>query len=226
MKKRGIKRYVQISTDEVYGSIETGSFSETSPLNPNSPYASSKAGGDLLVRAYHKTYGLPVIITRSSNNYGPFQYPEKFIPLFITNALSGQKLPLYGDGLNVRDWIFVLDNCEALDLVLRDGKIGEIYNIGGGNEKQNIEIVKLILSKLKKPESMIEYVKDRPGHDRRYDIDCAKIKSQLGWKPGTDFEDGISRTVDWYVKNADWWKQIKEKQKEYSEFYNTWYKKR
>ncbi|MBU4490550.1 MAG: dTDP-glucose 4,6-dehydratase, partial [Actinobacteria bacterium] len=174
---RGISRYVQISTDEVYGSIEDGSFTEDSPIVPNSPYAASKAGGDLLVRAYHQTYGMPVIITRSSNNFGPYQYPEKLIPLFITNALEDIALPLYGDGLNVRDWLFVSDNCQAIDLVLRKGEIGEVYNIGGGQERTNIEITRAILSILGKPESLIEYVDDRPGHDRRYSLEFDKTRA-------------------------------------------------
>jgi dTDP-glucose 4,6-dehydratase len=226
VKKHKIKRYIQISTDEIYGSIEKGSFTEQSPLNPNSPYAASKASGDLLVRAYYKTYNLPLIITRSSNNFGPFQYPEKFIPLFITNALSELKLPLYGDGKNVRDWIYVEDNCEAIDLVLRNGNEGEVYNIGGGNERKNIEIVKIILKKLGKPESIIEYVKDRPGHDQRYSLDCSKIKKEFGWSPKYNFEEALSKTVDWYSSNIDWWKKIKEKQKEFKEFYSEWYQKR
>jgi len=226
VKKHKIKRYIQISTDEIYGSIEKGSFTEQSPLNPNSPYAASKASGDLLVRAYYKTYNLPLIITRSSNNFGPFKYPEKFIPLFITNALSELKLPLYGDGKNVRDWIYVEDNCEAIDLVLRNGNEGEVYNIGGGNERKNIEIVKIILKKLGKPESIIEYVKDRPGHDQRYSLDCSKIKKEFGWSPKYNFEEALSKTVDWYSSNIDWWKKIKEKQKEFKEFYSEWYQKR
>ncbi|HTY14060.1 MAG TPA: dTDP-glucose 4,6-dehydratase [Candidatus Omnitrophota bacterium] len=226
VKKQGIKRFLHISTDEVYGSIESGSFSEKSPLSPNSPYAASKAGGDLLVLAYRKTYGLPVVITRSSNNYGPYQYPEKLISLFVTNALTGKKLPLYGDGKNVRDWLYVKDNCEAIDLVMRKGREGEVYNIGGGNERQNLEIVKIILSELKLEDSSIEYVKDRPGHDRRYSIDCSKVKAELGWVPATDFEKGIRETVAWYVEHGPWWKKIKEKQKEFNEFYSEWYKKR
>jgi len=226
VKKHKIKRYIQISTDEIYGSIEKGSFTEQSLLNPNSPYAASKASGDLLVRAYYKTYNLPLIITRSSNNFGPFQYPEKFIPLFITNALSGLKLPLYGDGKNVRDWIYVEDNCEALDIVLHKGIEGQTYNIGGGNERQNIEIVKIILKKLGRPESIIEFVKDRPGHDRRYSLDCGKIKKDLGWSPKYNFEEALNKTVDWYSSNIEWWGKIKDKQKEFSEFYSEWYQKR
>lgn len=222
VKKFNIFRYLHISTDECYGSIEAGSFTEESPLKPNSPYASSKAGADLLVRAYFKTYGLPVVITRSSNNYGPFQYPEKLISLFITNALEGKKLPLYGDGRQVRDWLYVEDNCEAIDLVLQKGKVGEIYNIGGGCEKQNIEIASFILKELDLSEDLIEYVKDRPGHDRRYSLDCSKIK-KLGWRSKTSFEEGLKKTIHWYGSSRDWWHKIKEKQKEFQEFYREWY---
>ena len=222
VKKHKIERYVHISTDEVYGSIEKGSFTEDSPLRPNSPYAASKAGGDLLVRSYFKTYGLPVIITRSSNNYGPYHYPEKVIPLFITNAMQGKKLPLYGDGRNVRDWLYVEDNCAGIDTVLRKGRVGEIYNIAGENEKQNIEITKLILKELGQSEGLIEYVKDRPGHDRRYSLDCSKLK-EMGWKPKVGFEEGIKRTVGWFRQSRDWWMKIKEKQKEFQKFYAEWY---
>jgi len=207
VKKFKVTRYLHISTDEVYGSIEKGSFTEESTLSPNSPYAASKAGGDLIVRSYFKTYNLPVVITRSSNNYGPYQYPEKVMPLFITNALRDQKLPLYGDGKNVRDWLYVEDNCEAIDLVLRKGKDGEIYNIGGESERQNIAVTQSILKQLGKPESLIEYVKDRPGHDRRYSLDCSKVK-KLGWKPKADFEESLKRTVAWYQNNRDWWEKL------------------
>lgn len=224
VKKFKVSRYLHISTDEVYGSIEKGSFTEESPLHPNSPYAASKAGGDLLVRSYFKTYGLPVLITRSSNNYGPYQYPEKLIPLFITNALEGKKLPLYGDGKNVRDWLYVVDNCEAIDLVLQKGQEGEIYNIGGGNERQNIEITKFILKELGLSQDNIEFVKDRPGHDRRYSLDCSKVK-KLGWKPKTNFEEGLKQTIAWYKNNQDWWKKIKQKSKEFKKFYEDWYKR-
>jgi dTDP-glucose 4,6-dehydratase len=224
VKKFKIPRYLHISTDEVYGSIEKGSFTEESPLHPNSPYAASKAGGDLIVRSYFKTYNLPVVITRSSNNYGPYQYPEKVMPLFITIALRDQKLPLYGDGKNVRDWLYVEDNCEAIDLVLQKGKDGEIYNIGGESERQNIEVTKLILKQLGKPESLIEYVKDRPGHDRRYSLDCSKVK-KLGWKPKADFEESLRKTIEWYRANQEWWVKIKERQKEFKEFYKDWYSK-
>jgi dTDP-glucose 4,6-dehydratase len=225
VKKNKISRYLQISTDEVYGSIEHGAFTEENTLSPNSPYSASKAGGDLLVRAYFKTFKLPVIITRSSNNYGPFQYPEKIIPFFVTNALSGQKLPLYGDGKNVRDWLYVKDNCEALDIVVHRGKEGEIYNIGGVNEEENITIAKTILLELKLPESMIEYVKDRPGHDRRYALSIAKIKKEFGWEPKRNFKSAMSETIVWYKENTQWWKEIKEKQKEFNEFHSAWYKR-
>ncbi|MFH1347437.1 MAG: dTDP-glucose 4,6-dehydratase [Candidatus Margulisiibacteriota bacterium] len=224
VKKFKIKRYIHISTDEVYGSIEEGSFTEESPLMPNSPYAASKAGGDLQVRAYFKTYNLPVIITRSSNNYGPFHYPEKVIPLFITNAIQNKKLPLYGDGKNVRDWLYVEDNCAGIDAVLRKGREGEIYNIAGESEKENIEITKMILKELGKSEDLIEFIKDRPGHDRRYSIDCSKTK-KLGWAPKTGFEDGIRKTVRWFQENRQWWEKIKEKQKEFQSFYAEWYGK-
>ncbi len=224
VKKHKIARFLHISTDEVYGSAERGSFSEKDALSPNSPYAASKAGADLLVRSYFKTYSLPVVITRSSNNYGPYQYPEKFIPLFVTNAIENDKLPLYGDGKNVRDWLYVLDNCEAIDLVLHKGREGEVYNIGGKNEKQNIEIVKSILSELKKPESLIEHVKDRPGHDRRYSLNIGKIKKELMWEPKADFKQALKETIKWYVDNCDWWKKIKEKQAEFKQFYSSWYK--
>jgi dTDP-glucose 4,6-dehydratase len=208
-KKYGVKRYVQISTDEVYGSLgETGLFTEQSPLLPNSPYSASKASGDLLVRAYHETFGLPVNITRCSNNYGPYQFPEKLIPLMISHALNDKSLPIYGDGLNIRDWLYVEDHCSAIDLVIHKGAIGEIYNIGGNNERTNIQIVKAILAELSKPESLITYVADRPGHDRRYGIDATKITRELGWQPSTCFEMGIKKTIQWYLDNQGWWKRI------------------
>jgi len=206
VKKHKIKRFLHISTDEVYGSTLGDSFTEQSNLAPNSPYAASKAGGDLLVRAYFKTYGLPVLITRSSNNYGPYQYPEKIIPLFITNAIEGKKLPLYGDGKNVRDWLYVKDNCEAIDLVFRKGSLGEVYNIGGENERENIEITKMILKELGKSEDLIEPVKDRLGHDRRYSLDGSKTK-KLGWRPKIKVEQGLKTTVEWYLNNQAWWKK-------------------
>jgi dTDP-glucose 4,6-dehydratase len=226
VKKHKIKRMVHISTDEVYGSIEEGSFTEESTLSPNSPYAASKAGGDLLVRSYIKTYGVPAIITRSSNNFGPFQYPEKLIPLFITNALEGQDLPLYGDGKNVRDWLYVEDNCRAIDLVAHHGKLGEIYNIAGENELQNIEITKLIIKKLGLDQSIIKAVKDRPGHDRRYSLSAEKIKKELGWTTSKSFNEYMEPTIAWYQSNRAWWEKIKKKQKEYQEFSKKWYEER
>ena len=218
VKSLGIKRYIQISTDEVYGSIEQGSFTEESPLMPSSPYSSSKAGADMLVHSYWKTFHLPVIITRSSNNFGPYQYPEKLIPLFITNALEDMPLPLYGDGLNVRDWIYVVDNCAAIDVVLHHGIAGEVYNIGGGNERTNIEITEIILRELGKPKDFIKYIKDRPGHDRRYSIDSSKTRS-LGFENKSGFEDAIQSTVKWYSNNEWWWKKVK------SEDFKRFYKK-
>jgi len=223
VRKYKIKKYLQISTDEVYGSIEKGLFTEQSNLKPNSPYSSSKAGADLLVRAYFKTYELPVLITRSSNNYGPYQYPEKLIPLFITNLIEGKKVPLYGDGLNVRDWLYVLDNCSGIDTVLRQGKLGEVYNIGADNEKTNKEITSIILKELGKDERSIEHVKDRPGHDRRYALDSSKLR-KLGWKPEYDFEKAIKETIGWYKNNPDWWKKIKSG--EYLEYYKKQYQNR
>ncbi|MHA2857033.1 dTDP-glucose 4,6-dehydratase [Paenibacillus lautus] len=208
-KKYGVTKFVQVSTDEVYGSLgETGLFSETTPLAPNSPYSASKAGGDLLVRAYHETFGLPVNITRCSNNYGPYQFPEKLIPLIISRALNDESLPVYGDGLNIRDWLYVEDHCSAIDLVIHQGKIGEVYNIGGNNERTNVHIVKTILNELGKPESLITYVEDRPGHDRRYGIDPTKIMNELGWKPKHNFETGIKETIQWYLSNKEWWTRI------------------
>ncbi|KAB2880807.1 dTDP-glucose 4,6-dehydratase [bacterium] len=216
-KKYNIERYLQISTDEVYGSIEEGAFTEEHSLAPNSPYSASKAGGDMMVRAHYKTYGTPTLITRASNNYGPFQYPEKLIPFFVTNAIDSVPLPLYGDGMNVRDWLYVDDHCEGVDHVLHHGVIGETYNIGGGNEKTNIDITNIILKKLNKPDTLIKRVADRPGHDRRYAVDTKKIE-KLGWKPRFRFEEAIAETIQWYVKNESWWRKIKEKQKAYQEF--------
>lgn len=208
-KKYGIERYLQISTDEVYGSLgPTGYFTEDTPLAPNSPYSATKTGADLLVRSYYETYGLPVLITRCSNNYGPYQFPEKLIPYFIKRLLNNQTVPVYGDGLNVRDWLHVEDHCTAIDTVLQHGKPGEVYNIGGNNEKSNIEITKLVLEGLGKPESMIEYVKDRLGHDRRYAIDSSKIQQQLGWAPKITFEEGIRQTISWYLENREWWENL------------------
>jgi len=216
-----IERFVQISTDEVYGSSPELLFTESSPLLPNSPYAASKASADLLTRSYHKTFGVDTVIARSTNNYGPCQFPEKLIPLFITNALSGQELPLYGDGLYVRDWLYVEDHCKALDSVLHKGKVGEIYNIGANCEKTNLEIGELILERLNKPKSLIKHVKDRPAHDRRYALDSAKIRDELSWKPDTPFEKGLAQTVDWYIANQKWWEDIKTG--EYSEYYRKHY---
>lgn len=213
-KELGVERYLQVSTDEVYGTLgKTGYFYETTPLSPNSPYSASKAGADMLVRAYHETYKLPTLNTRCSNNYGPYQYPEKLIPFFISKLLKGEKVPVYGDGLNVRDWLYVYDHCEAIDVVLHKGKIGEVYNIGGHNEKTNMEITHLILEAMGKDESSIQYVQDRLGHDRRYAISNDKITSELGWQPSITFEEGIKLTIDWYLKHLDWMKHIEAKRK-------------
>ena len=223
--KYKINRYVQISTDEVYGSLgPTGKFSEITPLAPNSPYSASKTSADLFVRAYYETYGMNTLITRCSNNYGPYQFPEKLIPLFITNAYGDNELPLYGDGMNIRDWIFVTDHCCAIDLVLHKGIPGQVYNIGGNEEKDNTEITKTILKAMNKPASLIKYVKDRPGHDRRYAIDDTKIKKELGWTQEYDFETGMNETVKWYLDNKEWWDKIKTG--EYLEFYSRWYEGR
>ena len=204
-----IKNFVQISTDEVYGSINKGKFNENNKLKPNNPYSASKASADLLLKAYHNTYNLPVNITRSSNNYGPYQYPEKFIPLFITNIIQDKKIPLYGDGENIRDWIYVKDNCKAIDLVMRKGKRGEIYNIGANNEKSNIEITKAILKIMNKSEDIIKYVEDRPGHDYRYALNNKKIRNELGWNPKISFYKGLRKTINWYQNNEKWWKILK-----------------
>lgn len=202
--KAGVK-FLQVSTDEVYGALsKTGMFVETMPLMPNSPYSASKASADMIVRAYHETFGMPVNITRCSNNYGPYQFPEKLIPLMINNCLQEKELPVYGDGLQIRDWLYVSDHCSAIDAVLHKGKDGEVYNIGGNNEKANIEIVKLIINTLGKSENLIKYVKDRPGHDRRYAIDNTKISTQLGWKPAYAFEQGMQETIEWYLNNTEW----------------------
>ncbi len=220
--KAKVKRFLQVSTDEVYGTLgKTGYFTEDTPLAPNSPYSASKAGADLMVRSYHETFGLPVNITRCSNNYGPYQFPEKLIPLMITNALEDKKLPIYGDGLNIRDWLHVQDHSCALDAVLHEAPAGEVYNIGGNNEKTNLEIVKKILDYLGKDESLIEFVKDRLGHDRRYAIDATKIKDDLGWEPSYTFSKGIKETIDWYLDNRDWWGKIKSG--EYLEYYAKMY---
>lgn len=205
-------RYLQISTDEVYGALgKEGMFTEITPLAPNSPYSASKASADLMVRAYYKTYGLPVNITRCSNNYGPFQFPEKLIPLMIYNAMNQIFLPVYGDGLQIRDWLYVEDHCSAIAAVLEKGKLGEIYNIGGNNEKTNLEIIRLILRELDRPEILITYIQDRPGHDRRYAIDSSKIQKELGWKPRYTFESGIAKTIQWYLKHQNWMKDVASK---------------
>ena len=224
-RQRGVKRFIQISTDEVYGSLgKEGKFREDTPLAPNSPYSASKTSADLLAMAYFKTYGTPVVITRCSNNYGPYQFPEKLIPLIITNALADRELPVYGDGMNVRDWIHVADHCRAIDEVLHKGEAGNIYNVGGENERANIEIVKLILGIIGKPESLIRYVKDRPGHDRRYAIDGTKIRESLGFYPETGFSKGMEETVRWYLEHKSWWERIRSG--EYLEYYDRMYKDR
>lgn len=211
-KEFNIERYLQVSTDEVYGTLgDTGYFTETTPLAPNSPYSASKAGADMLVRAYYETYKVPTLITRCSNNYGPYQYPEKLIPFFISRLLRGEKVPVYGDGLNVRDWLYVYDHCAAIDAVLHKGRVGEVYNIGGHNEKTNLEITHLILDAMNKDESSIEYVQDRLGHDRRYAISNNKITSELGWKPSVTFEEGILLTIDWYLNNKSWMESIEQR---------------
>ena len=220
-----LKRFVQISTDEVYGSIDSGSFKETDPLNPRNPYSASKAGGDRMAYAYAQTYGLPVIVTRASNNFGPFQYPEKLIPLFVTNAIDDLPLPLYGDGKNVRDWLYVEDHCAAIDFLIEKGTNSETYNIGGGNECENRDITHRILELLHKPESLIKRVQDRQGHDRRYSIDTTKLES-LGFKLTRNFDDALVRTIDWYVKNEPWWRSIKERSAEYKAYYEKQYANR
>ena len=205
-----IPKFVQISTDEVYGSVAKGYSREGNTLNPSNPYSASKAAADLLCLSYHNTYKLPVVITRSSNNFGEYQFPEKIVPLFITNGLEGNKVPLYADGLNRRDWIYVIDNCEAINLVLKKGKPGEVYNIGGGNEKTNIALTRQILKILGKDESFIEYVKDRPGHDKRYSVACNKLR-RLGWRPRCDFNKALEATVGWYKNNESWWRPLKKR---------------
>jgi dTDP-glucose 4,6-dehydratase len=208
-RQAGIRRFLHISTDEVYGSLgRSGAFSEDSPLLPNSPYAASKAGADTLARAYHRTYGLPVIITRTCNNYGPYQFPEKFIPLMIVNALRGEPLPIYGDGLYVREWLHVEDHCRALARILAAGEIGEVYNIGSAEERVNLEVAREILALTGRSESLLRHVKDRPGHDRRYALDSAKIRRQLGWTPAIPFREGLRQTVEWYRAQPAWWQEI------------------
>ncbi len=219
-RKHGLEKFIQISTDEVYGSIEKGSFKETDPLMPSSPYSASKAGADRLAYSYFVTYKLPVIITRCSNNYGPYQYPEKLIPLFITNAIEDKKLPIYGDGKNVRDWIYVTDHCDAIDFIMRNGEYGEVYNIGSQNERNNLEITELILDGLDKPKDLMTFVKDRPGHDKRYSLDCTKL-SALGWSHHYKINQGLKLTIDWYKENSWWWKKIKSG--EYLKYYKRHY---
>ena len=224
-RKYGIERFHQVSTDEVYGDLPLDRpdlfFTEETPIHTSSPYSTSKASADLLVLAYHRTYGLPVTISRCSNNYGPYQFPEKLIPLMIANALHDQPLPVYGEGLNVRDWLYVEDHCKAIDMILRGGRVGEVYNIGGHNEMRNIDIVKLICAELGKPESLITYVTDRKGHDQRYAIDPAKIHGELGWLPETMFKDGIKKTIHWYLDNQEWWETIRSG--EYMNYYEKMY---
>lgn len=227
-RKYGNIRYHQVSTDEVYGDLPLDRpdlfFTETTPLHTSSPYSASKASADLLVQAYYRTYKLPVTISRCSNNYGPYHFPEKLIPLMIANALNDKKLPVYGKGENVRDWLYVEDHCSAIDLIIRKGKIGEVYNIGGHNERTNLEVVKTIIEELGKSEDLIEFVTDRPGHDRRYAIDPTKIHNELGWLPATKFDDGIKKTIEWYLTHKSWWEKIISG--EYKDYYDKMYKNR
>ncbi len=221
-RKFSVKKFLQVSTDEVYGSLDSdGIFTEDTPLHPNSPYAASKASADMMALAFHRTYGVPVVITRCSNNYGPYQFPEKLIPLMIINSLKGKKLPVYGDGMNVRDWVYVIDHNAAVETVFENGKSGEVYNVGASNEMPNIKIVKLILSELGKSEDMIEFVKDRLGHDRRYAIDSTKIEDELGWSPKFNFEEAMSQTIKWFLTNKAWWERIITG--EYQNYYETQY---
>jgi dTDP-glucose 4,6-dehydratase len=219
-RKHGVSRFLQVSTDEVYGDVSVGSSAERDPFRPRSPYSASKAGGEMMVQAYYVTYGVPTLITRGSNNYGPYQYPEKLIPVLITNALDGQELPVYGDGQQIRDWLYVLDHCSAIDMVLHDGKPGEAYNVGGGNERFNLDVIYRVLELLDKPRSLIRFVKDRPGHDRRYSVDCGKLR-QLGWAPSRNFEEELAETVRWYVANEAWWRPLKSG--EYWDYYKSNY---
>lgn len=225
MKSANIEFFIHVSTDEVYGSRDQGFFNEEDPLNPSSPYAASKAGADRLAYSYMVTYDLPIIILRPSNNFGPYQYPEKFIPLFVTNALEDENLPLYGKGTNIRDWLYVEDNCRAIEIVMGNGKLGEVYNVGANNEVKNIDIAKRIVTLLKKPEDLIKFVSDRLGHDKRYALDCGKIHA-LGWKPEKIFEEALAFTIRWYQENSEWWRKIKEKSKDFQEFYAKYYAKR
>ena len=227
-RKFGVKRYHQVSTDEVYGDLPLDRpdlfFTENTPIHTSSPYSASKASADLFVLAYHRTFGTPVTVSRCSNNYGPYHFPEKLIPLMISRALADEELPVYGNGQNVRDWLHVSDHCEAIDLIIHKGKVGEIYNIGGHNERTNLQVVQTILKALNKPESLIKYVKDRPGHDRRYAIDPTKIETELGWKPKYTFDTGIAQTIQWYLDNEDWWKHIISG--EYQNYFAEMYKDR
>lgn len=224
VRKYKVKKFIQVSTDEVYGSIEKGSFTELSPICPSSPYSASKAAADLLCIAYYKTHGTPVIITRCSNNFGPYQFPEKFIPLAITNAVEDKPIPLYGNGLNIRDWIFVLDHCSALELMLEKGRYGEIYNIGAGNEMTNLSLLQQLLKLLGKPESLIKFVTDRPGHDRRYSLNTSKLRNELGWQPAYPFDKALATTVEWYLQNKQWWQRIKSG--DYVKYYEQVYSRR
>jgi dTDP-glucose 4,6-dehydratase len=224
-RRRGVRKFIQISTDEVYGSIAEGSFTEESALNPRNPYAASKAGGDRLAYSYWASYGMPVVITRASNNYGPYQYPEKLIPLFVTNAIDGEPLPLYGDGRNVRDWLSVADHAAAIDFLLEAGSNGETYNIAGGNEAENIEITRTVLRELGRPDSLIRFVNDRPGHDRRYSLDAGKLAA-LGFRPRTPFDRGLAETIAWYRDHEEWWRPVKEKNAAYRAFYRSQYEDR
>ncbi len=221
-RRQSVRKFIQISTDEVYGTIPEGSFHEESPLHPRNPYAASKAGGDRLAYSYFASYRLPVVVTRASNNYGPYQYPEKLIPLFVTNAIDGHPLPLYGDGRNVRDWLYVKDHAAAIDFLLDAGEPGETYNIAGGNEAENIEITRKVLRLLERPESLIRFVDDRPGHDRRYSLDAGKL-ARLGFRSETPFDAGLAETVRWYREREDWWRPVKERDAAYQEFYRTQY---
>lgn len=225
LRKSEAELFLHVSTDEVYGSRDEGFFKEGDPLNPSSPYAASKAGADRLAHSYVVTYGLPIIIVRPSNNYGPYQYPEKFIPLFVSNAIEDKDLPLYGKGENVRDWLYVKDHCQAIELILQKGNMGEVYNIGANTEVRNIDVAQQIVNLLEKPQSLIKLVKDRLGHDMRYALDCTKIH-ELGWKPQTGFAEGLARTVRWYHDNTDWWKKIKHKSEDFKRFHADYYKER
>lgn len=223
-KRHGVRRFLQISTDEVYGSLPPeGFFSESTPLHPNNPYSSTKAAADMMVQAYTHTFGLEAVITRSSNNYGPYQYPEKFIPLFASNAMEGKRVPLYGDGMHIRDWLHVEDNCRGILAALEKGKSGQVYNLGGGNERPNLVVARAILRHVGASESLIEFVKDRPGHDRRYAIDCTKAKRELGWTPKIKFESGLKKTLDWYRRNAKWVERVRSG--EYRSYYESHYVK-